>query len=503
MSSIACIYFEGNDSKLALFRKDNGVIKLVSADSLDTSLAFTEKKGDLQSQASGKQNEIFGMDIMTEEMSSFNRSYLQKLNEFFVGEDLSKCKFIPVLTEPAVYYQKIRDSKDLAHINVTPNGKIDTIIDFVDLADGSKLAIYPSGQSNYLVAIDSLARMNNKKFLKIESVKCAEISLASYVSKRIQTKADETSLIIYIGKEYSKLLFLKGNKLFHIGSTLPVGKNSFNSHRVLVSKILLEMEHAGVNSIKRFVITGEDDSEDLILKIKDTFSVADVSMFKLRDVEVGKIDSFSNLSNFIIPISVAEEYFDQLENNTKGINLLPSYVKEQQKPFHLAWHGYLLLVLSIVALGYFAYTIYSNIILSDVMQNNINRLVTIQQQNREAVEKIKSYENKIKNSGQTKIVLDQLSRGTGILSNQMWKLSNFTQQKDNIWISNLSYKNQDNLKIEGYTLNRFSARKLSDSYNSAILESIIFDPIREMRSFKFSISAGGIIEGSESNAPKN
>ena len=503
MSSIACIYFEGNDSKIALFSKENGILKLVKGDSLDTSLAFADAKSNIKNEVTTTKSEIFGLDIISEEMSSFNRSYLQKLNEFFAGEDITKCKFIPILTEPAIYYQKIRDSKDLANLNITPNGKIDTTIDFVDLADGNKLAVYPSGQSNYLLAIDSLARMNNKKFLKIESVKCAEISLASCIAKRIQAKSDEISLVVYVGKEYSKIIFLKGNRLHHIGSTLPVGKNSFNAHRVLVSKILLEMEHASVNSVKRFIVTGEDESEDFKLKIKETFSDSVVSFFKIKEIEVGSLDSFSPIANFIVPIAVAEEYFDQIENNTKGINLLPSYIKDQQKPFHLAWHGYMLAVLSVLSFAFFAYTIFSNAILSDVMQKKIEELLIVQQQNKVLVEQIKSYENKIQNADRTRIVLDQLSSGTGILSEQMMKVSLFTLNKSNIWINHLSYKNQNDLKVEGFTVNRAEARKLSDSYKAATLNSVVFEPIREMRSYKFSIAAGQLIEGSVNNAAKN
>ena len=502
MSSVACIYFEGNDSKVALFTKENGVMKLVKGESLDTSFAFTESKADKKNQNLSSKSEIFGIEMISEDMNTFNRSYLQKLNEFFVGEDISKCKFIPVLTEPGVYYQKIRESKDLANLNITPNGKIDKTIDFVDLADGNKLAVYPSGQSNYLTAIDSLARMNNRKFLKIESVKCAEISLANFIARRINVTPNEISLIVYIGKDYSKIIFLKGNRLFHVGSTLSVGKNSFNSHRVLVSKVLLEMEHAGVNSLGRFIITGEDDSENIQTEIQKSFPDSQVSHFKIKDVEIGYIDKFSSLSSFIVPTSAAEEYFDQIENNKKGIDLLPNYVREQQKPFHLDWHGYTLIVLILLSISYFAYTAFSNSVLGTAMQNEINRLVRIQEQNKEAVAKINSYENKIKNVGQTKTILEQLSRGAGVLTKQMYKLSGFTESTENIWIRQMSYRNQDNLKIDGYTLNRKNARKLSDSYNSALLENVIYDPIKDTRYFKFSISAGTVIQGNK-NAPKN
>ncbi len=44
MSKIACIYFEGNDSKVALFEQENGQLKMLKAESIDTSLAFSEQK---------------------------------------------------------------------------------------------------------------------------------------------------------------------------------------------------------------------------------------------------------------------------------------------------------------------------------------------------------------------------------------------------------------------------------------------------------------------------
>ena len=85
----------------------------------------------------------------------------------------------------------------------------------------------------------------------------------------------------------------------------------------------------------------------------------------------------------------------------------------------------------------------------------------------------------------------------------MEKLSKFTKEKDSLWISNLTYGQVQNLKIEGYTLSRPLVRLLSDSYNLATLQNIVFDPIKEMRSFKFLIDAGKIVKGSTQNVPKD
>jgi len=125
MNTIACIYFEGKDSKVALFKKDNGVIKFIKGTSIDTSLAFAEQKLGTQENKSKKLDSTTDFEFITADLTSYNRTYLQKLNEFFYGEDLSKCGFIPILTEPAIYFQNVSDQKDLANLNITQNGKIE------------------------------------------------------------------------------------------------------------------------------------------------------------------------------------------------------------------------------------------------------------------------------------------------------------------------------------------------------------------------------------------
>jgi Tfp pilus assembly protein PilN len=310
-------------------------------------------------------------------------------------------------------------------------------------------------------------------------------------------------LLLYVGKEYSKVIFIKGDKIHHIGSTLSVGKNSFNAHNVISSKILLEMEHAGVNKVDNILITGEDSSNDLISAMKESYPNSKVSFLKPKQINAKKIDSLSTPGAFTIPLAVAEEYFDQIENNIKGVNLLPSYVKEQQKKIQLGWYGYILVALIILSIAFFAYTINRNFINASVMDSEIARLTIIQQQNSEDVDKIKRYEKKIQNVDQTRLLMENLSSGTGVISNQMEKLSNFTEKKDSLWMSNLRFNQTQNLKLEGYTLSRPLVRQLSDSYNLSTLQNIIFDPIKDMRSFKFSIDAGKIVKGTLENEPKN
>ena len=502
MTKIACLYFEGNDSKVALFQRENNKLSMLKAESIDTSLAFSEQKAREKSNGGSEPKDKSQYNFVLEESSAFNRTFLQKLNNFFIGEDLTKCKFVPILSEPAIYFQKVNDEKDLASLNINPKGKIETTIDFVQLYDDSKLAVYPSGQSSYLQAIDSLAKMNNKKFFKIPTVKSAEISLASYVTRKNKFLTEETTLVLYVGKEYSKLIFIKGDKLFHIGSTLSVGKNSFNAHNVIVSKILLEMEHGAISSIENIVVCGEDESEDLLFVVSEAYPKAKVLFQEIEDVEIENVDSFSTESSFIIVAAVAEEYFAEQDKQLEGINLLPNYIKEEQKIFQIGWQGYLMLALIVLSAGFFINKTFSNIVSSKEKDTEINKLLLIEAQNKATVEKIKSYENKIQNVDQTKTILNQLSSGTEILSVQMKKLSNFANQKRNMWMNQLKIDKQKNMTLGGFTFSRIIVKELSDSYKGAVLQNIVYEPLRDTRTFKFSIDAGNLLGGVKNEKKK-
>jgi hypothetical protein len=502
MSKIACIYFEGNDCKVALFEKGTSKIKLLKAQSIDTSLAFSEQKSVTESKGAKKQKESYQYNFVSEESAAFNRNFLQKLNEFFLGEDLTKIKFIPILCEPAIYFQKVNDEKDLASLNINPSGKIETTIDFVKLYDNSRLAVYPSGQSNYLQAIDALARMNNRKFFRIPAVKSAEISLASYISRKRKFNDKDTTLILYVGKEYSKFIFLQGRKLLHVGATLSVGKNSFDAHNVIVSKILLEMEHGSINNFDNIIICGEDDSGDLQQIINEAYPKAKVSLQNLESIAILDPEALSNESAFIVPVSVAEEYYAEIDKQLEGINLLPNYIKEEQRFFQLEWKGLLVLLLIIASGVFFFNKIAANIQQAKQKDNEIQKLLIIQEQNREAVQKLKSYDNKIKNVDRTKAILGQLSVGTEILSAQLKKLSDFTNQNRDIWINQLTMDKNRNLKLGGYTLSRRVVKKLSDSYNGSILQNIVYDPLRETRIFKFAVDAGNLTGGIKNEEKK-
>ena len=109
------------------------------------------------------------------------------------------------------------------------------------------------------------AAKNGKRYYNVPTVKSSDLSLAYYVAKKKKFFPDDHSLIVYIGKEYSKLIFLQGRRLKHLGTTLDIGVSNLHTYDVYFSKILIEMENGGIPALENIIVCGEEGSENIIL----------------------------------------------------------------------------------------------------------------------------------------------------------------------------------------------------------------------------------------------
>jgi len=502
MKPLICIYCEGNDTKVAVVSKVNGKLMVLKTTSVD----FVQPTIDLEEGISNLSIEGTELDlekIQTQDTaleSKMAASTVTTLANSLAGINLNKSLFIPALTEPALHYHIYEGSKQLAAAKVA-----DDIIDdiqesknitvekqnlgYVELADKSLLSVFLGGEVAGINMINSLARYHGKRHFKIPSVKSAEISLAYYVAKTKKFFPDDQSLIVYIGKEYSKLIFLQGRKLKHIGATLDIGTLNLHTYDVYFSKILLEMENGGISSLDNIIVCGEDDSENLILSFYGTFPEANVSRLELSDVDLGGLtpEEEEKFSAFSVPVAIATEYYDELENLHKGINLLPKYVKEDQKFFQFGWHGYVMLPLLFGVTFFATQYILENQKEINQLDNQIAEQTILMRQNQEILTKIAEVETKISGFDQTQAILDSASAGTGVWQQVLKHISNFAGSKNSMWITKLNFA-EGKVTIEGYGTDRNVLTEFAYSVESAVLKSVSYEALREQNIYKFLIT---------------
>ncbi|MCJ7552518.1 MAG: hypothetical protein MUO34_01425 [Ignavibacteriaceae bacterium] len=504
MKPIVCLYCEGNDTKLAVVDQDKtlGKIKVLRTASVDVvasgaNLGFDPSSGlSLEGEALHFDGET-SADLLSEPDSAS----IGALSGTLQGLNTSTTLFIPAISEPALYYHSfegkrdVRDSKliqDLIEdIRETKSVNVEReSIDYTELSDGSLLATFVVGEIGCVSLLNSVAQHFGKKYFRIPTIKSADISLAYYVAKRKKFFPDDQSLIVYIGKEYSKLIFLHGRKVKHIGTTLDIGTLNLHTYDVYFSKILLEMENGGISALDNIIVCGEDDSENLILSFYGTFPEANVSKLEFDDLDVSVLDEETRqkFSSYSVPIAVATEYFDELEKETRGINILPRYIREEQKFFQFSWHSFVVMPFLFLAAFLITMKVLQNSKELTDLNSDITRKTIIARQNQEMLGKIANLENKIATFDQTVAILDSASAGSGAFKSVLKEFSDFGARKQGVWLSKLSSDGSKLANIEGYSLSRYTLTDFAYSIQKATLNSMLNESLRDKNAYKFNIT---------------
>jgi len=510
MKQIACLYCEGTDAKLAVLSRDKDGIKIHSVGSLTMSrMLQSTSKQDLMA-------ELDGQDLASADQVSFDNldtegvlpssitvddSDVGQLDTLLSDYKLSNLLFIPVVTEPTINFHTYEGQRDtnkkklienvISDLQTTKGIEVsEDLIDVFELNEKSMLGVFIEGDISCVGLINQLANYNKKRYLKIPTIKTAELSLAYYVSKSTKFFPEDYSLIVYIGKEYSKLIFMEGQRLSHIGSTLDIGTKNLHTYDVYFSKILLEMENGGIPKLDNIIICGEDRSENLILSFYGTFPEANVSELKFENFNISSLteENQTNLALYAIPISVATEYFDELDKTYSGVNFLPKYIQENQKFLQFGWHSYAVMPLLFGAAFYFTFQILSNIREMKDLDFEIARLNQRQIENQAIVNEITPIVERISNFDATQTILDHAAEGSGLWNKTIFRMSDFIERRRNFWVTKIETITPDEIKLSGYSLNRSVLTEFADQNKASLLKSINFEPLREKSAFAYILN---------------
>ena len=507
MKPVVCIYCEGTDVKLAVVSKGKEELRIqrVASFTLSRTHSPTSKPEIIQElnaePTQADELSFDSIDSISAAPIKNDSSDVGVLHSDLHDLKISSMNYIPVVTEPIVNYHSYDGPKEpnrkkfihsvMKDLQVSKGITVtEDSIDLIDLNDKSTLGVFIEGEIPCVGLINQLANYIHKRYLKIPTIKTAELSLAYYVSKSTKFFPEDYSLIVYIGKEYSKLIFLEGQKLKHIGSTLDIGTKNLHTYDVYFSKILLEMENGGIPKLDNVIICGEDRSENLILSFYGTFPEANVSELKFENFDITPLqeEEIKNLALYAVPISAAVEYFDELEKTYVGVNFLPKYVQENQKFLDFGWHSYALLPILFGATFLFTLQILSSYNHIRDLNFEIERLSQRQNQNQALVQEIAPLEGRISSFDATQKILDTASVGAGIWNRTLSKISDFAERRRNFWVTKVESPAKEEIRLSGYSLSRSVLTEFADVYKTSILKKITFEPLRDKSSFSYILS---------------
>ncbi len=507
MKQIVCIYTEGSDVKLAVLSKEKEAVTINRVASLTMSATLQSKshrESEPELESIDTSSEISFDALEKIELGSqegIDTSEIGQLQNSLSGLNLRSMEFIPVIGEPIISYHFYEGPKEenrkkllqsIANDIQSTKGvsvPID-LLDFTEFNEKALLSAFIEGDITGANLVDLLANYNKRRYFKIPTIKSAELTLSYYVGKSHKFFPEDYSLIIHIGKEYSKLIFLEGQKLKHIGTTLDIGTKSLHTYDVYFSKILLEMENGGIPKLDNIILCGEDRSENLMLSFYGTFPEANVFELKFEGLDTSQLTEveINNLALYAIPISAGIEYFDEFDKIYSGINFLPKYIQEKQKFLQFGWHSYAMLPLLFTAAFFFTFEILSSYEQIKELDQEIERLNLRQLQNQALIQEITPLDNRIRNFDATQAILDSATAGAGIWNKNLNRISDFIERRRNFWISKLEMTSPSAIRITGYSLSRNVLTEFTEIYPSAVIKNINYEPIREKSAFSFVIN---------------
>lgn len=98
---------------------------------------------------------------------------------------------------------------------------------------------------------------------KIAFVESSDIAITNLVKNNYALGDDEISVIVYVGVEYTRLIFMRGKNLFNIAPIISEGADSYSVQNTIYSRILLGQDNLSLPRIDRVILCGECKNFDI------------------------------------------------------------------------------------------------------------------------------------------------------------------------------------------------------------------------------------------------
>ncbi|MHA1748412.1 MAG: hypothetical protein ACTSYF_07180 [Promethearchaeota archaeon] len=487
------VYEDGNEIKFAHLKKVKNSIEIVSVekiymrkdDSEETSKHEEEKDYD----------EIFGLIESHGEAESeepADNVFFKTISQYFkknlkIGLNISQ------------------EDMSFTHITAASIGKTKNIKkkikhelgkSFKDI-NNENFCFIPNKEKDYIVFYhnNKLNLMNKvlnikstvKNGIKLSLVDVNELSLINLFSAMIDVD-NKVSIMIYVGNEFSRILFFSGMELINISQPINHGYNSPELLLKLYGKIIFEQDTKGFEEISNIIITGSGDLSNYENFLKEKFPGSKISklpfenFFAIRDENKKSI-----IDSYAIPISLAWKILEGKERNFIDTDFVPAYVRKKEKTSLISWHGYIFIFLLLLSISFLfkenketnieLKQLKSDLILLDVKINEIKPVA-------QAADSI----TKEINWNKTRIELVDSLRSKKMLHSELIRnISKSVANVNSLWINDYS-ASYENFSLSGNSLYRSRIHRLARTFKEAKINNVNSRQIMEKNIYTFHIT---------------
>ena len=502
--SVIGLFVDGLDVKLAhlVARKNRIIVQELRSATLITKLQ-EQKPAETMAPAVGDTTDAFSLgegttsEAVAESQSEDNNAVLLGLLAQYPSNRYS---LTYSLSEPAIYYHILESDFGLKGKKLKDRilEELKNIRAFQPAADAVDAIKTDEGNLLCVVREDGLSLINSLENVKgfiggripfIPVIDSADISLMNTVRLNYDLQPQEVSVIIYVGVEFTRLIFMRGDHFYQFAPILGEGYDSPNLQNTVYSRLLLEQDNLAIPRIHRIVLAGESKRiafRDFLIQQLPEQEVEYLLAPRLDTTEL-TAEEQDMLSEYAVPIGVAWRVLEPNNPLVYKVNLLPAEIREGQRVFKLAWHGYLLMLLLFLSTLFFTWQIGQKS--RDIRE--LRDVLTLKEgqraENQTLAGSIQTLQEQLGRYKTSLALYDSLVPGSERWSKVLTQVSHGVEDLNSIWLSDFAAGQEGLIKINGFTVYRTRIPRLATLFDNSLLKEVNVQAIRDQTVYKYNI----------------
>lgn len=411
----------------------------------------------------------------------------------------SKYAFAYSVAEPSIYYHSIENTANLkgkklkTHIIQELQGTRESAlpvdaVDYFPSADGGVAAVVREDGMGLYRMLEGIKPFIGKRIPLFTLIDSADLALIGLVRANYGLGAEEITVIIYIGVEFSRLIFLKGTEFFHFAPVLGEGHETPNVQNTIYSRILLEQDSIGITRLDHVIIAGEARKINFDEFLKEQLPEIDIQYIQTPYLDNSQLPAElqDQISEYAIPIATAWKVLQQ-HPAFYSVNLIPAEVREAQRVFKLAWHGYLQLLLIPVLTFFFTARITSQSEKITERESELALNQTKAKANDDLRMQIDNLTKQLESFKTALTVYNTIAPGYDRWSKVISKMANDFWNINSVWITDMDAKEDGTMTLNGYTLYKARIPMVAKIFENTTLQSVEITEIRDKTVYKFQL----------------
>jgi Tfp pilus assembly protein PilN len=414
------------------------------------------------------------------------------------------------LSEPAVTYQEFESDSGLKGTKLKKHVAQELsamrsaapaldALDFIPTAQGGLLSIVREDGMHLYDLLREIKPFIGNRIPKVNLIDSADTALIGLVRSSYELQEEEVTVLVYVGNDFSRLVFMQGKNYLHFAPIISEGYGSSNIENTIYSRILLEQDNIALTRIDRIILCGESHKVSLRESLAPQFTSATVEYLQTTELDLSVYEGLVGeaISEYAIPLATAWRALDPKKRGLYDLNLCPVIITEGQKAFKLAWHGWLLALMIIGSIVF----LFSSIESRNTEIKRQKETLVRKKKDLADLEQLRLTRSKLQTDiaryANAASVYDSIAPGSDRWSRVLHYLANSVEDLNSLWLYRIVKDDQNPgvLRISGRSIYRTRISRLASLFERATLKQVRTTAIRDKIVYEFDLIVEQVDKG--------